>query len=255
MIYQWKNTSTHKIIQVFESFDKARAIIVPSIIQGRCTLWVDSLDSPAAVLWQMGTLYAIVGDYGCPEAEALIEKIEPWHVLIAPSEKWRAIVENAWRGRLVVLKRTKLSSQSLTVNHLLEIRNSVPPEHIIQRMDLTTVKSLDKRVHSYIPIFFGGSGEFYKRGIGFCIKDKEKVVSSATTFAPFINEFEMEVNTVNDSKYRRRGLATAVSAALILHALENNLTPHWDAENDISVKLALRLGYSNPETYESLLLR
>ncbi|TFG94575.1 GNAT family N-acetyltransferase, partial [Candidatus Thorarchaeota archaeon] len=32
--------------------------------------------------------------------------------------------------------------------------------------------------------------------------------------------------------------------------LENNLVPHWDAANEQSVKLALKLGYSNPKTWE-----
>jgi RimJ/RimL family protein N-acetyltransferase len=80
-------------------------------------------------------------------------------------------------------------------------------------------------------------------------------VSSATTFSPFIDEFETEVNTVNDSRYRGRGFATSVAAALLMYALEHNIVPHWDAENDISGKIAFKLGYSNPEPYKSLYIK
>jgi hypothetical protein len=42
-----------------------------------------------------------------------------------------------------------------------------------------------------------------------------------------------------------------VSAAIIEYGLERNLIPHWDAANEASVKLALKLGYSNPESWEA----
>ena len=34
-------------------------------------------------------------------------------------------------------------------------------------------------------------------------------------------------------------------------ALEKNLVPHWDAANEASVKLALKLGYTNPVSWDA----
>ncbi|MFW9841033.1 MAG: GNAT family N-acetyltransferase, partial [Candidatus Thorarchaeota archaeon] len=66
--------------------------------------------------------------------------------------------------------------------------------------------------------------------------------------------FEIQVDTL-DEAHRRKGFATAVSAALIIYALENGLTPHWDAANEESVQLALKLGYTDPDCWEAYFLK
>ena len=42
-----------------------------------------------------------------------------------------------------------------------------------------------------------------------------------------------------------------VCAKLIQYSLENNLIPHWDADNEPSAKLALKLGFTSPERYNA----
>jgi hypothetical protein len=71
------------------------------------------------------------------------------------------------------------------------------------------------------------------------------------TAMPYEKEFEIEVDTLDSSEYRRKGLATIVSAALIEEALSRNLVPIWDAANASSKGLALKLGYSNPMPYDA----
>jgi hypothetical protein len=255
MIYPWTDDDISKIVRIFDSFDIARAIIIPSIKQRRCQLWVDSLASPSAVLWRLKMLNVLAGDWNCDEASELVSMLEPEQVLIAPDMEWSNIVRKIWGAHLEIHRRTRFSPKSLEIKYLCESRDNFSEGYTIERMDLITVKSLDKRIHLYIPMFFGSSADFFEKGIGFCIKDGGKVVSSATTLAPFIDEFEAQVNTINDSRYRRKGLATAVSSALLVYALEHDLIPHWDAENDISVKLALILGYTDPQPYESYVIK
>ena len=86
------------------------------------------------------------------------------------------------------------------------------------------------------------------------IRHEGKILSVASTFMPFKDEFEIDVRTI-DTEHRRMGLATVVSAALMIHALENGLVPHWDAANEASVGLALKLGYTNPEPWEAYYLK
>lgn len=50
-------------------------------------------------------------------------------------------------------------------------------------------------------------------------------------------------------EYRRKGLATAVGAALILECLQAGLYPSWDAASRISVALAEKLGYTFSHAY------
>jgi predicted GNAT family acetyltransferase len=103
----------------------------------------------------------------------------------------------------------------------------------------------------HISQFFGSPDEFLKHGFGFCIKHGEKVVSMASTFTPYDDEIEIEIDTCNSPEYRRKGLATVAGAALVEYALEKGLTPNWDAQTPISVELAKKLGYSNPQPYEA----
>ena len=58
------------------------------------------------------------------------------------------------------------------------------------------------------------------------------------------------MNTLDTEEYRRKGLATVVSAALVEYGLKQGLTPQWDAANSVSVKLAEKLGYNNPQPYD-----
>jgi hypothetical protein len=255
MIYSWTNEDTSKILQLFDSFNIARAIIIPSIMQEWCKLWVNSLESPSAALWRLKFLNVLVGECDYGDARELVNMLQPPQVLIAPNPLWSDLVRKTWGKHLEIHRRTKLSPKYLEIEHLRELRDVLSEEYKIERMDLMTVRSLDKRVHSYIPLYFGSSVGFFEKGIGFCVKDKGKVISSATTFAPFIDEFETEVNTKNDSRYRRKGLATSVSAALLLYALEHDLVPCWDAENEISLRLALKLGYVDPTPYDSYFIK
>ena len=51
--------------------------------------------------------------------------------------------------------------------------------------------------------------------------------------------------------HRRKGLATVVSAALILDCLEKGKYPNWDAANSTSAKLAEKLGYVFDKAYDT----
>ena len=52
-----------------------------------------------------------------------------------------------------------------------------------------------------------------------------------------------------DEAHRRRGLATACAAGLILACLDRGLFPSWDAANPESVGLAQKLGYRFSHEY------
>lgn len=53
-------------------------------------------------------------------------------------------------------------------------------------------------------------------------------------------------------EYRRRGLACACGAKLILECLKRSLYPSWDAQNKCSIALAEKLGYHYSHTYTAI---
>ena len=92
---------------------------------------------------------------------------------------------------------------------------------------------------------------FLEKGIGFCIVDGDQPICMASSFIPiYDNTIEVEIDTEDDPKYRRKGFATAACIALLEFCLENNLTSEWDAQNEASVGLAKKLGYTEKEKWK-----
>ncbi|MBR5980868.1 MAG: GNAT family N-acetyltransferase [Firmicutes bacterium] len=67
------------------------------------------------------------------------------------------------------------------------------------------------------------------------------IVSVASSYTAFREGIEIEIDT--EEEYRRKGLASAAGAALILSCLDDGLYPGWDAANLESVHLSEKLGY------------
>lgn len=60
----------------------------------------------------------------------------------------------------------------------------------------------------------------------------------------------MEVQVKTKKEYRRQGLALGCSAAFLLECLEKDIIPNWEATNQQSVELALKLGYIYDREYQ-----
>ena len=90
--------------------------------------------------------------------------------------------------------------------------------------------------------------------MGYVIMEDD-VIAAACTSA-FVFSKGLEFNIVTHPEFRNRGLATIVAAArLIIDCLDKGLEPHWDAANDISRKLALKLGNQEKSIYEMVVYK
>lgn len=82
---------------------------------------------------------------------------------------------------------------------------------------------------------------YQKYGLGVvALKDGEPV-SGASSYTSYNGGIEIEIDTRED--HRRRGLAFACGAKLILECLARGWYPSWDAQNKWSAALAEKLGY------------
>ncbi len=254
MIIDWTDADRRRLHSLFDTFKTCRAVIFPALSQNRGHIWVDSLDSPTVAKLQLNVLNFIVGDNDSVSAKELLQTIEPMQPLFVPDD-WIDFVSGEWGDRLGTQKRTLMSPDSLDIKYLRGIRDRLQKEYRLERVDLETAKKLDKGVHKHIAMFFDGSADFAKNGIGFCVKHEGKVISIASTYTPFTNKFDVQVDTINDPAHRRKGLASIVCASLIIYALENNVVPHWDAATEASVQLALKLGYTDPYEWNLFYLK
>lgn len=90
--------------------------------------------------------------------------------------------------------------------------------------------------------------EQYQRiGKGFAIFSDHLLVAGASSYASYDKGIEIEIDT--RTGWRRRGLALACGARLILECLNLGLYPSWDAHTWASVQLAQKLGYHLDHEY------
>lgn len=78
-------------------------------------------------------------------------------------------------------------------------------------------------------------------GLGIVVLKDGELVAGASSYSRYDKGIEIEIDTQED--HRRKGLAYACGAKLILECLEEGLYPSWDAQNKWSV--ALRYHFSH----------
>lgn len=88
---------------------------------------------------------------------------------------------------------------------------------------------------------------YQKLGLGAVVIKDGGLVAGASSYSRYQGGIEIEVDTRSD--HRRKGLAYACAAKLILECMERNWYPSWDAQNLWSAALAKKLGYHFSHTY------
>lgn len=148
------------------------------------------------------------------------------------------------------LQRHAFNSKKLDTEHLRQLASSIPQGYQLKQMDLHLAKQLASERSEFASahmVNFDSPEDFIARGFGFCILARDEIVCAGTTFAICARGIEIQIST--REKQQRKGLATVVAARLLTHCLQNNLDPHWDAENERSASLAMKLGYTPQGNY------
>ena len=92
---------------------------------------------------------------------------------------------------------------------------------------------------------------YQELGLGVTVLRGKTLVAGASSYASFDGGIEIEIDTKPEE--RRRGLARACGAALILACLDRGLYPSWDAHDTVSLALAQQLGYQPDKPYLTFL--
>ncbi len=247
---EWTKPDRTPLYELFDSFELVKTMVKPWIEMGLGHIHVDSLSSPRVSLYKFSILNFVVGESSSHEAKELLQSFPPMNVLFVPDESWAELVKSEWGEKTKVQHRTRMDASSLDLDHLLELKGRLPSGYDLQPITGDILRKADSSMVETLNLVFSSIDEFLEHGFGYCILHESVVVSMAYACFPFIKDFEIQVNTLNSEKYRQKGLATVVSAALIEHGLRNGLTPQWDAANPVSVKLAEKLGYTSPQPYD-----
>ncbi|MDX2075846.1 MAG: GNAT family N-acetyltransferase [bacterium] len=192
------------------------------------------------------------GDLSHPSAYTYLKNIPRFARIFVASPHFEKVAKKVHPGKWVRLERHAFSSENLNMATLRELSTKLPDGFQVKKIDTVLAKSLledkENEFASYHGVTFDSPDDFVARGFGYCVCEGETVACVASTFAISKTGIEIQIDTKPD--YRGKGLATVAAAHLIIHSLENNLVPSWDAATEISAKMAQKLGYTPQGTYE-----
>ena len=102
--------------------------------------------------------------------------------------------------------------------------------------------------HSFMLSCYGECGRFFSNGIGFCVKDQEKIVSESYGI---IAHNKAEIVVVTNPDYYGQNLGASISAILLDYLTGQGVEPIWscNADNKASLTTAKKLGFEEDCKY------
>jgi len=124
-------------------------------------------------------------------------------------------------------------------------RHRVPEGFAVKRISADLINSIDKNREfvDYINYFWDSPDKYFDKGLGYCAVDSENFATICISV--FASDNEREVGIKTFPGFQRQGLAYVTACAYIEECLNHGLIPAWScfSENEVSVKLAEKLGY------------
>ncbi|PEK39418.1 GNAT family N-acetyltransferase [Bacillus toyonensis] len=250
MIYEANLHTRRKLVSMFEDFNN---VILLSYLQGHMgRAWVNDLENPTVAQVTVGIFTFYTGDPNVKETEELLRNIPEKMLVIVNSEEWKKRLETFYERKIDKFLRYKFKRNSEFFNRskLQSFISTLPKGYELRRIDehIANNSTLHKLSEDFTSQFQSVE-DYLNRGIGYSILYNGEVICGASSYSIYDKGIEIEVAT--DLNHRRKGLATVVSAALILDCLEKGKYPNWDAANTTSAKLAEKLGYVFDKAYDT----
>ncbi|MBK5447313.1 GNAT family N-acetyltransferase [Bacillus sp. TH22] len=250
MIYEANIHTRKKLFSMFEDFNN---VVLLSYLQGHMgTAWVNDLENPTVAQITVGIFTFYVGDPNAKETEELLRNIPERILVIVNSDEWKKRLEAFSERKIDKFLRYKFKRNPEVFNgsKLKSFITALPKGYELRKIDEHIVNN--PTLHKVSEDFtsqFRSIDDYIDRGIGYSILYDGEVVCGASSYSIYDGGIEIELAT--DPNHRRKGLATVVSAALILNCLEQGKYPNWDAANSTSAKLAEKLGYVFDKAYDT----
>lgn len=229
-------------------------------------------DWPETILWSclqgiMGAVYgddpaaprsaaAMLGDFCFLAGEPLPELAEQalrgrdGCILIPKDSRWEAPIARTFGSRAVPITRyaTRKDPVGFDRPQLQKLASGLEKPYTIRIIDNGLYALCKKEAWSRdLVAQFPSWDAFRNLGLGFAVIKDGRPVCGASSYSRYRKGIEIEIDT--HPEHRRRGLALACGARLILECLDRGLYPSWDAHTAASLALAERLGYTLSHPY------
>jgi RimJ/RimL family protein N-acetyltransferase len=246
--------------------DLSYNLVVDSVIAGNTPgrILVDDASAPhTAWLWnRMGTMLVA----GNPDNDAFNRALStvlsqevlpdarrrriPSLTLHYSPDAWEDSIDRLFPG----LSSEKAWRRFYRFDHLkVDWKAELNQSNVMRPLDESLLRTdhLENVEHvlGWIHSFWHSIEDFLETGFGFCITRGEAVASWCLTVYARGRDFELGLATLPE--YRNRGYATCTAAASVEHSVRSGFTPHWhcDEENVASMRVAERVGFSDPVRY------
>ena len=241
MIYELKDTS--KVNHLFEGWEETLIYSCLQKVMGK--IYVTDLDSPKSAMAFVGCFAFYAGE---PNKELVINKPAGFIIMTPQNKAWEACIEECFpKAKKVIRYAIKKDTKFDTV-FLRNIIKELPDGYELKEIDEKIYEMcLPDPVTRDFVSSFESKEKYLELGRGMVILKSGQIVAGASSYTRYREGIEIEVDTVESE--RKKGLATIVSAALILRCLDEGLYPSWDAQNMNSVHLAGKLGYEFSHEY------
>ena len=209
------------------------------------SIYVTDSEKPKSAMACVGCFAFFAGEAdeelvrGIPESAA---------IMVPHNETWAELIEADRPEARKTVRYAMKKDTRFDRNVLREIAASLPAGYRLRSLDGAMYDLCLQEPFSVDFVSSFGSRENYlERGRGVVILKDGRIVSGASSYSRYLEGIEIEVDTAPEE--RRKGLAGAACASLIMSCLEEGLYPSWDAQNLTSVHLAEKLGYELSHAY------
>ena len=241
MIYELENTTL--AAGLFEGWQETLIWSCLQKVMGR--IFVTNPANPESAMAYVGCFAFLAGK---PNRELVLGKPDGFVIMTPQNEAWAALIEECHpdaekKTRYAIRKDTRFDTAALK-----RIVSSLPTGYELREIDseLYDLCLEDPVTRDFVSVFESRE-RYLELGRGMVILKDGRIVSGASSYTRYRGGIEIEVDTVESE--RRKHLATAVCAALILRCLKEGLYPSWDAHNMDSVRLAEKFGYELDHEY------
>ncbi|MCM1135709.1 MAG: GNAT family N-acetyltransferase [Clostridium sp.] len=251
MICEIKNTAG--IEKLFENWEET---LIWSALQGVMgKIYVTEADKnkeePAAAMVLLGDFCFLAGQANKELVRCKPEGRAQNFVIMVPQDNdWARAIEEVYgeRAKKVTRYAIKKEKDIFDREHLRRLAGRVPEGYQLKMIDEALFLQCRQNKWAEDLVSQYGSYEEYKRlGLGAAVLKDGVIAAGASSYSSYNGGIEIEIDT--QESHRRKGLATACGAKLILECLDRGLYPSWDAQNLWSVALAKKLGYHFSHEY------
>lgn len=241
MIYEVKDTD--KVKQLFAGWEETLIYSCLQRVMGR--IYVTEPDEPKSAAAFVGCFGFYAGE---PNRELLINKPHGFVIMVPQNEAWEKTIEECFPDANRVIRYAIKKNTEFDREALKEEVGKLPVGYELKKINADIYdKCLTSPATEDFVSSFENKEHYLAMGRGMVVIKDGEIVSGASSYSRYIEGIEIEVDTVKHE--RRKHLATAACAALILNCLEEGLYPSWDAQNMASVHLAEKLGYEFDREY------